>query len=627
MTVSASEQLGVLFVDGDGQTRAELEDCLAGTSALHVDTAPDIATATRQVRAGGIDCVVTAEQLPDGDAFDLLAAVRGHRPGVAVVLSPADGSETLAADAFTAGIDGYRPRRGTEASCEQLASDVVAAVGTRREQTGVVDRMTDAFFVLDSSFRFTYVNERGRAILSEAIGEELTADELSGKHARDDVPEAVSSGFFDHYREAMDDRTTVTFEEYYPPLAAWFEVRAYPTDGGLAVYLRDVTDRREYEQRLEHRESVLTELYRIIADADRSFAEKVQELFAIGRIELDTKYATLSSVTGEEYAFEHVQAPPGDDSLTAGEVVPLSATNCERAITTEQTLVIEEMAEQVPALAQRAGNVYLGLSCYVGTPVVVDGDVSGTFCFYGDQPRSESFSQWQITLVELMGRWVNYERQRQRREAALTRERNRLDEFASVVSHDLRNPLSVARARLDLASDECHSDHLDDADAALDRMEALVDDVLAFARLGEHVVDGEPTNVGELARRAWKSVTTADADLTVASAPTVVADATRLQRLFENLFRNSVEHGRECVTVTVGPLDGDLGFYVADDGPGISADERDAVFDHGYTTDADGTGFGLSIVEQIVEAHGGTVAVTDSDDGGARFEVRGLDAA
>jgi signal transduction histidine kinase/CheY-like chemotaxis protein len=654
MTVSGPDQLRVLFVDGDEQRREALGGRLAAVSELQVDTAADITAATDRVSAGGVDCVVTDAQLPDGDAFDLLSAVRDSRPDIAVILSPVDGSESLAADALTAGVDGYRPRGGVEETCERLAGDIVAAVGKRNEQTGMLDRMTDAFFALDSSFRFTYANERARTILSEAMGTELTADELVGKHFREDLPEIGDAGFYQRYREAMSEREAVTFEEYYPPLDAWFEVRAYPTDGGLAVYFREVTDRRAYEQRLEHREAVLTEMHRIIADTERSFEEKVQELFTIGREELGTEYATLSSVQGEEYVFDYVQTPEGDDSIAPGDVAPLSSTSCERAIVTEQTLVIEDMATEPPEIADRAGNVNLGLCCYLGTPVLVDGEVSGTFCFYGSEPQSEPFSQWQVTLVELMGSWVSYERQRQRREAELTRERNRMEEFASVVSHDLRSPLSVARTRLELASDECDSDHLTDIDGALDRMEGVIDDVLALARLGQQVVDAEPTDIEPVARNAWESVSADDATLSMGDLPTVSGDASRLQRLFENLFRNAVEHGSTSpdsqarqdsvehgstnsrtqsddtvehggpdVTVTVGALED--GFYVADDGPGIPEDEREDVFDHGHTSDEDGTGFGLSIVAQIAAAHGGSATVTESEAGGARFEIRGLE--
>jgi len=101
------------------------------------------------------------------------------------------------------------------------------------------------------------------------------------------------------------------------------------------------------------------------------------------------------------------------------------------------------------------------------------------------------------------------------------------------------------------------------------------------------------------------------------------ADADRLQRLFEKLFRNSVEHGGHDVTVTVG--NGAEGFYVEDDGPGVPADRRESVFDPGHSTTPSRTGFGLSIVREIVNAHGWTITVTEGSAGGARFEITGVE--
>jgi signal transduction histidine kinase len=76
------------------------------------------------------------------------------------------------------------------------------------------------------------------------------------------------------------------------------------------------------------------------------------------------------------------------------------------------------------------------------------------------------------------------------------------------------------------------------------------------------------------------------------------------------------------VTVHVGESDG--GFYVADDGPGIPEAERERIFEAGYSTADEGTGFGLRIVEQVVDAHGWEVTVTESEQGGARFDVTGV---
>ena len=203
----------------------------------------------------------------------------------------------------------------------------------------------------------------------------------------------------------------------------------------------------------------------------------------------------------------------------------------------------------------------------------------------------------------------------------LERQNDRLDSFASMLSHDLRNPLNVAQGRLELAREEHDNEHLQTVDRSLDRIESLIDDVLQLARQGQPVETTERVNLGAIARDAWKMVETADAELAVAEDADLSADPDRLQRLFENLFRNAVEHGGESVTVTVGSLEDGGGFFVADDGRGIPPDEREQVFESGYSTAEDGTGFGLAIVEQIVTAHEWAIELAETETG-TRFEIR-----
>jgi PAS domain S-box-containing protein len=214
---------------------------------------------------------------------------------------------------------------------------------------------------------------------------------------------------------------------------------------------------------------------------------------------------------------------------------------------------------------------------------------------------------------------------RKRREQELERQNDRLEAFASVVSHDLRNPLSVAEGHLELARQECASEHLERVQGAHDRMNVLIDDLLALAREGEAATDREAVDLAAVVERCWANVETAGATLTVDVDRTVYADESRLQQAFENLVRNAVEHGGESVTVTVGELAD--GFYVEDDGPGIPAGDRDSVFDVGFSTAGDGTGFGLSIVREIVEAHGWGISVTEGAAGGARFAITGVEFA
>ena len=139
-----------------------------------------------------------------------------------------------------------------------------------------------------------------------------------------------------------------------------------------------------------------------------------------------------------------------------------------------------------------------------------------------------------------------------RRERDLERQNELLDGFASVISHDLRNPMGVARGRLELAEADQHSEHHEAALWAVDRMDTLIEDVLTLARQGRVIDDTEPVSLPDVAERAWRTVATEEATVDVDVSRTVDGDPDRLLRLFENLFRNAIDHAGADVHVTVG---------------------------------------------------------------------------
>ncbi len=218
---------------------------------------------------------------------------------------------------------------------------------------------------------------------------------------------------------------------------------------------------------------------------------------------------------------------------------------------------------------------------------------------------------------------VNDVTERRRDRQRLERQNERLERFASVVSHDLRNPLTVAEGHLGLARDDPSGEHLDQAERALSRMGDLIEDLLSLAREGEEVGELEPVDLEAVAADCLTTVDTEGATIDVGVDATVMADPGRLRQLLENLLRNPIDHADAEVSITIGDLPD--GFFVADDGPGIPPDAREDVFEVGYSTDAAGTGFGLAIVREIAEAHDWTVTLEEAAAGGARFEIRGVD--
>jgi len=236
---------------------------------------------------------------------------------------------------------------------------------------------------------------------------------------------------------------------------------------------------------------------------------------------------------------------------------------------------------------------------------------------------TQVFSETDVDLFRILGATVEAALARASREEELHRQNERLDQFASVVAHDLRNPLSVAMGFLEIAEETGNAEHFEKVESAHDRIERLIEDLLTLSRGETTIENAEEIDLESITTEAWGYVDTGEATLTVADGvPTVTGDAGRLTQLFENLFRNAVEHGGADITVTVGRLDENDGFYIEDDGNGIPSERRDEVFKHGVTSSEGGTGFGLSIVADIAKAHGWTVSVTDGTDGGARFEFK-----
>ncbi len=199
----------------------------------------------------------------------------------------------------------------------------------------------------------------------------------------------------------------------------------------------------------------------------------------------------------------------------------------------------------------------------------------------------------------------------------------RLDRVSSMLRHDFASPITVARGSLDLAEETGDPEHFERTRQALERIEDLVATIELLADGDECIEDVDAVELGDIARSVWSTVESEDATLEVDSNRIIIADRHAFQQLLTNLFTNAIDHGTPPVTVRVGTLS--EGFFVEDDGPGISPDERDAVFEWGVSSRDGHRGIGLHIVDEIASAHDWSITVTEAETGGARFEVTGVD--
>jgi PAS domain S-box-containing protein len=466
----------------------------------------------------------------------------------------------------------------------------------------ILKALNDAVYVLDEEGRFTYVNdefvemvgyERERILGSDPS---LIKDESAVRTAEDQLGRLLSS----------DGPEDVTFEVTIQPregdpIICEDHMCVLPYEGdsfeGSVGMLRDVTPAKERERQLEQGKRELEDRTEELETLTTELEEQYRHLFeeapvmavvtraADGRPVIKDCNDLFVETLGYEKS-ELIDKKLEEFYTANSQRKLLDEGGYERALTGE---FVHETRELVTANGETVETLLRAVPREDTEP-----DSRGTLAFYVDIS----------------------ERKR------LERQRDRLEEFTRIVSHDLRSPLTVANGHIELAQQECDSDQLVQAADAITRSQALIDNLLRLAREGETVTESEPVKVEDIARRSWKTVETAHATLETEVTTIIEADRSRLQQLFENLYRNAVEHGGDRVTVLVGELDS--GFYVADTGAGIPESDRNDIFEAGYSTTDDGTGFGLRIVEQIAEAHGWEIQVTEGTDGGARFEITGV---
>ena len=218
----------------------------------------------------------------------------------------------------------------------------------------------------------------------------------------------------------------------------------------------------------------------------------------------------------------------------------------------------------------------------------------------------------------------------------LERSNSELEEFAYVASHDLSEPLRVIGGFTDLLQRRYEGQFDDQADRFLeatregvDRMQAMIDALLAYSRVGRAAVAPARVDcdraVQDARRGLDRLISERGAELSVSELPDITGDPTLISQLFQNLISNAVKYGdseHPLVGVRAERSNGEWVFSVEDNGGGIEPDQAERVFEmfqrlHGR--DQAGTGIGLAICKRIVEQHGGRIWVEPGDGGGSAF--------
>jgi len=585
-----SERIDVLHVDDDPSvldlTEAYLERELESVAVTSV-TEPSVVL--DRLDEAAFDCVVSDYDMPGTDGLELFEAIHAEHHQLPFVLYTGKGSEEIASQALNAGVTGYFQKGGPE-QLRRLANRVEQAVTEYRTReiadrySTVIDALGYPVYVVDETGVFRFVNEPFADLTGydreEIVGSKpsLIKDDDAVEEAEHRLGRVLSGSGPDVERFSVD-----IVPKEGEPIPCRDHMAALPYEGecfeGSVGILRDVSAERERREELETKTRALDEAPVGITITDPDLPDNPM-------VYVNDRFVEMTGYDRDDAVGVNCRFLQGEDTD-------------EEPVSRLREAIDAREPESVELLNYRKDGTPFWNRVSIAPIRDGDGSVSEWVGFQED-----------ITAFK-------------EREAALERQNERLDAFAGIVSHDLRSPLNVAQGRVELAREladdpEC----LDAAVDALDRIESIVDHTLTLAREGETVGDPEPVSVAEVAADSWETVDTASASLSIEADGVILADPDRLRNLFENLVRNSVEHGGEDVRIRVGDLPN--GFSVEDDGPGIPDTVRDDLFEPGESGVAGNTGFGLAIVQEIATAHGWTVEAVDAADGGARFEVRGV---
>ncbi|MXV64138.1 PAS domain S-box protein [Natronorubrum sp. JWXQ-INN-674] len=462
--------------------------------------------------------------------------------------------------------------------------DITERKRLENELERTLDRVSDAFNSIDTDWNFTYVNDHAKELL------DVEDRELVGTNVWEEFPSAVGSRFEEEYRRAMDTQETVRFEEYSPVADAWLEVAAYPSESGLSVYFRDITDRKDRERALEESE----QRYRTLID---HFPNGAVALF-----DDDLQY----TIVGGELIDE--------GEYTPDEIVGMS---------------VGEWGDEIEAdfepkfRAALAGEEHTFEVDYEGRELLV-------YTLPVRNNRGEVFAG--MMMVQDITERNEYRRK-------LEESNERLEQFASVASHDLQEPLRMVSSYLSLIEnrygEELDADGQEFLEYAVDgaeRMRAMIDGLLEFSRVETRGEPLEPVELDDVFEDVRKDLAVrieeSEAEIEADSLPRVVGDSDQLRQVFQNLLSNAIEYSGDApprIDISAHSYGDRCEIEISDDGIGIDPADADRIFglfNRLHTVDeASGSGIGLALCERIVERHGGEIRVDSEPGEGSTFSV------
>ena len=363
----------------------------------------------------------------------------------------------------------------------------------------------------------------------------------------------------------------------------------------------------------------LTEIFRQACPFD----QKVRDALQLGVSYLGVDNGHLTRIDTATNDWQAMVSTDDADGHTPPELeLDLRETYCRRTIDAGEQLAVPDISAS--EWADDPAHQSRELDCYLGTPIVLDGEPCGTVCFVaatGCEPFTDADRQFADLLACLLER----ELERETVATALTNQTTLATVLNRVLRHNLRNEMSVIRGFTQLMAEELEADRAEITHA--ETVFEHIDDLLGLsekARELERIVtadaDRTATDIGALVERLVDDVA---ADYPEASI-SVVADGSvttavlpSFERALRELLDNAAKHAGSAptITVTVETVPDAVEIEIVDDGPGLSEQEIDVLDTGTETPFTHGSGLGLWLAHWIVSSHEGTIDAVATDSG------------
>lgn len=477
--------------------------------------------------------------------------------------------------------------------------------------TTTIEGISDGFFILDKEWKFLFINAPAQQLLRR------TRKSLLGKSLWSEFSGMAGSAVQTHFFEAVSQRRTVRFEHFYPPLAAWISVHAYPAEPGLAVYFEDITERRQQEAQLHLLETAVARINDIVVIMDAN----AQDQQSGPRIVLVND------------AFERLTGYGPEQAVGKTATLLWGA----RTNLAELEKVRNAMKSWQPARAEMVAYTSTGRELWLEIDVAPIAAGGGRFTHWVAVGRDITERRQQKQLIlDLNSELEDRVLRRTEQLAAANRE---LESFAYSVSHDLRSPLNTVHGftqllmKIDAGNiSEKGRYYLDRIGAGAKQMGDLIEGLLTLADLTRDAIKLEPLDISGMARSIESDLRLRDpqreVEFVIEDRLKAEGDPRLIHCVLQNLLGNAwkftskrqvarIHFGRELLA------SGEWCFCVRDNGAGFDmafVHKLFGTFERLHSPgDFPGAGIGLATVQRVIERHGGSVWAEGTIGGGATF--------